>query len=91
MSSVMKKVMLSCLKATELIEKKLLFKLSFIEGVQLFFHKKVCHTCSAYEKQSVLIDQAIKKQYHHSEHFENLTEIQKLKIQDKIKEALSQK
>lgn len=83
--------MLSCIKATELIEKKLLFKLSFKEGVQLFFHKKVCQTCAAYEKQSILIDQAIEKQHHHPEHFEQLSVNQKLELQEKIKQAFSQK
>lgn len=83
--------MLSCIKATELIEKKSLFKLSFKEGMQLRFHKKVCKTCAAYEKQSIFIDQAIEKQHLHTEPFEQLTEQQKSKIREKIKEVFASK
>jgi len=52
---------LSCLKATELIEKKLHFKLSFREKLQLKVHKSMCKACSNYEKQNFLIDEAIAK------------------------------
>ena len=53
---------LSCLKATELIEKKLNFKLSFKEKLQLKAHKMICNACRNYEKQSVLIDNSLKNQ-----------------------------
>ena len=36
---------LSCLKATELIEKKMHFKLSFGERLQLSVHKAMCDAC----------------------------------------------
>lgn len=52
-------LLLSCLKATELIEKKLHFKLSFTERLQLSMHKIVCEACSNYEKQSILIEKSI--------------------------------
>lgn len=51
--------MLSCKKATELIEKKLLIKLSFRERAQLKMHKSLCDACTAYEKQSKLMDELI--------------------------------
>ena len=51
--------MLSCLKASELIEKKLNFKLSTMEKIQLFLHKSMCDACTAYKKQSLLIDKLI--------------------------------
>jgi hypothetical protein len=50
---------LSCRKATELIEKKIHFKLSFSESVQLKIHKSLCDACTKYEKQSILIDKRI--------------------------------
>ena len=50
---------LSCLKATELIEKKLIFKLSSKESVQLKVHKMMCDACTNYERQSILIDKAM--------------------------------
>lgn len=50
---------LSCLKATELIEKKLLFKLSVKEKLQLKMHKLMCEACTKYEKQSIIIEKGI--------------------------------
>ncbi|WP_096431444.1 anti-sigma factor family protein [Labilibaculum antarcticum] len=59
----MKKLMhlffLSCLKATELIEKKFHFELSVKEKLQLKMHKMMCSACSNYEKQSSLIEKVI--------------------------------
>ncbi len=53
---------LSCLKATELLEKKLHFKLSIKEKLQLRIHKSMCEACGNYQKQSILIEKAIAKQ-----------------------------
>lgn len=53
---------LSCLKATELIEKKMSFRLSSKEKMQLMMHKAMCEACSRYEKQSQLIDEVISGQ-----------------------------
>ena len=50
---------LSCLKATELIEKKIHFGLSLIEKMQLKAHKMMCDVCTNYEKQSLLIEKGI--------------------------------
>ena len=50
---------LSCLKATELIEKKLNFKLSGKEKLQLKVHKMMCTACTYYEGQSVLIEKSL--------------------------------
>lgn len=55
----MNKLLLSCLRATELIEKKLHFKLSVREKLQLRIHKMMCNACSNYEKQSLFIDKGI--------------------------------
>jgi len=53
---------LSCLKATELIEKKLHFKLSAQEKLQLKVHKMMCRACTNYEKQNVLIEKSFENQ-----------------------------
>ena len=50
---------LSCLKATELIEKKLHFKLSFTEKLQLRMHKSMCDACTMYEKQSIVLEKGL--------------------------------
>ena len=49
-------LMLSCKKATELIEKKSLVGLSWKENVRLRMHTTMCDGCTAYQKQSLLID-----------------------------------
>lgn len=61
MKKLMNILFLSCLKATELIEKKINFKLSFIESVQLKLHKMMCGACPNYEKQSILIEEGLKR------------------------------
>jgi len=50
---------LSCLKATGLIEKKLLFRLTFAEKIRLTIHKMMCDACSLYEKQTSILDKAL--------------------------------
>jgi len=61
MKKVMHILFLSCRKATEIIEKKLRFKLSMIEKMQLKMHKTMCNACTRYEKQSELIEKGIAK------------------------------
>lgn len=56
-------LMLSCKKATELIEKKSLFKLTLAEKVQLRMHISVCDACKDFEKQSGMLDTAIRYHY----------------------------
>ena len=48
--------MLSCKKAASLIDKKAEVKLTFNEGMQLHVHKSMCAACTAYEKQSLLLN-----------------------------------
>jgi len=67
---------LSCLKATELIEKKLHFKLSYTEKLQLKVHKMMCDACRMYEKQSGLLEKGIEQQQ--KEELEEI-DIEKLK------------
>ena len=62
MKKLMNILILSCLKATELIEKKLHFKLSFKEKLQLKVHKMMCDACRMYEKQSTLLEKGIEQQ-----------------------------
>jgi len=59
MKKLMHRLFLSCLKATELIEKKLHFRLSGREKLQLKMHKMMCDACSSYEKQSIFLEKGI--------------------------------
>lgn len=56
----MSKLFLSCLKATEFIEKRMHIKLSFKENLQLKIHLLMCSACSKYEKQSLFLEKGIK-------------------------------
>lgn len=57
----MNKLLLSCLKATELMEKKLHIKLSFTEKLQLKAHKMICKACTQYEEQTHFIHNVMSK------------------------------
>ncbi|MFP4287950.1 MAG: hypothetical protein ACOC2E_08660 [Bacteroidota bacterium] len=59
MQKIFNTLFLSCLKASELIEKKMHFKLSLREKIQLSIHKSMCDACRIYEKQSSFIEKGI--------------------------------
>lgn len=85
---IMHFLFLSCLKATELIEKKFHFKLTLTEKIQLEIHKMMCDACKTYEKQSEIIEEGIKgHHYHHSHSAEIDAEQLKKQIQSKLQEA----
>lgn len=59
--STMNYIALSCKKATELVEKKQVSKLSFLENIQLKLHLNMCKTCKEYEEKSVFIESILEK------------------------------
>lgn len=75
--------MLSCEKATELIEKKLIIQLSLIENVQLKMHKTICDACTAYEKQSKKIDEVLNNHIQ-SKGIDQIEIINNEKLKDRI-------
>lgn len=88
MKKLVHMVMLSCKKATELIEKKFLTKLSFKENLQLHLHKSICDACTAYEKQSKRIDEILQSNIH-SKHPEDIETIKNTALKEKILKSLS--
>jgi len=58
---MMKSLMISCKKATELIEKKTVVGLSLSETMQLRMHTAMCSACTNYQKQSLFIDHLLKR------------------------------
>lgn len=60
-TKLMNKIMLSCLKATELIEKKNISKINVIEEIQLRLHITACSACRLYEQQSKAINSLLLK------------------------------
>lgn len=63
LKKIMNKLFLSCLRATELIEKNFHIKLSFREQMQLKAHKMMCCACKTYEKQSTIIEKGLKMEH----------------------------
>ena len=80
---IMNILFLSCLKATELLEKKLHFRLSVKEKYQLKMHKMMCDACRRYDKQTHFIEKSIQHQDHI---FQNEVDVEELKtlIREKI-------
>lgn len=82
-------LMLSCRKATELIEKKLLVKLSSREKIQLKLHKSFCDACTAYEKQSKLIEKLLSKHIHEDDgEIKNNEVVENEKLKKRILEKI---
>jgi anti-sigma factor RsiW len=67
MKKLMNVLMLSCRKASELIDKRSLAKLSTKEKVMLHMHTSMCDACAAYQKQSRAIDGLLHKHLHHTD------------------------
>lgn len=67
MKELMNYLMLSCQKATELIEKKSFIGLDWKENMQLKAHTALCNACSNYQKQSKVIDGILEQHLHDEE------------------------
>ena len=63
MKKLMNLLMLACKKASELIDKKTIVKLTFKEKVMLPVHKGMCKACSAYQEQSKILDRLLNDYY----------------------------
>lgn len=83
---LMKILVNSCKKTTELIDKQAIVPLSVKEKMQLQMHKSMCKTCSAYEHQSKFIDKLINNWFNKKSSGDNvkLTEERKNKIIEEI-------
>ena len=55
--------MLSCVRATELMEQKQLMQLTFVQKMQLQMHTAVCSGCRNYQKQTALINELLNKTF----------------------------
>jgi len=83
MRKIMNILMLSCRKATELIERRSLFGIDMFRKIQLFMHLKACDACKNYETHSNHIDLAVQK------HLENANKDKVISNQiDSFKEKL---
>ncbi len=85
MKGLMNKMMLSCVKATEMVEKKKLFGLTWKENMQLKAHNAMCKVCKEYEMQSEIIDSVLKHYLQRDNIIPLNNEKLKLKIISKLK------
>lgn len=83
---IMHFLFLSCLKATELIEKKIHFRLSVFEKLQLKMHKSMCDACTSYEKQSYFLEKGIEA-IHKPHNLEPDLDLLKKRITEKLESA----
>ncbi len=56
-------MMLSCVKATELMEMKEHVPLGLVKTIQLHMHAAMCSGCRNYMKQSRLINELLQKEF----------------------------
>ena len=61
--NIMNAMLLSCVKATKLIEMKEYVPLRLIQTMQLHMHTAMCSGCRNYVKQSRLINQLLQKKF----------------------------
>lgn len=73
-------LMLSCKKAAELIDKRSVVSLSMPERLQLSLHTRMCKVCSAYGKQSKVMDDFTRKMHSSQPAPRNLPEAARNKI-----------
>lgn len=82
MKKLMNLIVLSCHKATLLIEKSHNQPLSFLDKVQLSMHLKICDKCVGYQKQSLLIENVLKANH------QNLSNPSNFKLSDDYKSLI---
>lgn len=79
------KLFLSCKRAAELIDRKESGEITGVERFQLRLHTSMCRACTAYEKQSKLLEKLLEKQLKSKVH---ISEAEKAELKRKILERL---
>ncbi len=86
----LKKIQYNCEKATFLIEKKLISKITFREQIELRIHLLGCSVCSIYQKQTGKINEMVHQLFHSTVNADtHLDENFKKDLQDRIEEELN--
>ena len=86
----LKKIQYNCEKATFLIEKKLISKITFREQIELRIHLLGCSVCRIYQKQTGKINEMVRQLFHNAENSDiHLDENFKKDLQDRIEEELN--
>ena len=75
--NIMNAMMLSCVKATQLMEMKEVAPLGFIKTMQLHMHTAMCSGCRNYMKQSSLINKLLQNKFNTLIRVQNTDELEK--------------
>ena len=87
----LKKIQYNCRKATFLIEKKQIGKITLREKIELSIHLAGCSICKTFEKQSLVINHMVKSLFNASQHHNlKLDDDFKKDLQKRLDEKLSQ-
>ena len=79
------KLFLSCKRAAELIDRKESGDISALQNFRLRLHTSMCRACTAYEKQSKLLEKLLEKKLRSKEH---VSDAEKAELKRKILERL---
>jgi hypothetical protein len=85
----LKKIQYNCEKATFLIEKKLISRITFREQIELRIHLAGCSVCRIYQKQTVKINEMVHQLFRgHANKDIRLDDAFKKDLQDRIEDEL---
>ena len=87
MAKWMNALMLSCKRATLLIEKKQVAGLTLVESVRLSMHMSMCSACKSYEHQSHTIEKLLDVLISKKINEKGLPETRKAKILEALNKA----
>jgi hypothetical protein len=86
----LKKITHNCKKATFLIEKKLIGRITLREQLELGIHLFGCSVCRIYQKQTLKINEMIRQLFHNAVNRETKLDDEFIKdLQDRIEEELN--
>lgn len=83
----LKKIQYDCHKATFLIEKRTMKRLTLFEHIELRIHLAGCSVCRVYKQQSYLIGQMVHQLLHKAQNTK-LADADKKLMEDRIEEEL---
>jgi hypothetical protein len=84
----LKKIRYNCKEATFLIEKKQVAGLTLREKIKLKIHLYGCSVCRVFQRQSIIINRAVKVLFHSSHSSAKLDDRFKKDLQERIEEQL---
>lgn len=80
----MRFMMISCKKATELVDKRQAVGLSLVERIKLGMHTAMCDACRLYEKQSTRIETLLRKELGNKPESASITDEQVDTLKERI-------